>query len=325
MSVIRLAGFSGENRALHPKLLNETVGVVLHALLLLALAVFGLVYWCCSGPSHSPSKTFHSSLKRFSSNPVFFGALNGRSAIWHEVEVFLDWFGERIFRRRSSFKPLGESLNVKTCPRSPLGQCFGFTKGVNALIPASVLQLSLHGGPSAIFWRVVAVVVDSVKRVTIRPLSHVGNKVFKTARSAPLITHRDSAPAIVFESIVFWAFTAVPHLRPNRVEGVPVATLGVPVFCDGSDVALPIKAPTGLSVQTPQGTRIHTTCVSAIAYAFPHDRPVALSSIRRNDQKPAESLPSYIDESTHLKSSVVGVHIMTQNHGAAINSTEING
>lgn len=66
--------------------------------------------------------------------------------------------------------------------------------------------------PSAIFWRVVAVVVYAIKRHSIRPWPHVGKKVLKLG---PAIADRYTSAAIVLKLFAFWIVAALAHGYPR--------------------------------------------------------------------------------------------------------------
>lgn len=98
-------------------------------------------------------------------------------------------------------------------------------KSVDAA-PPPVPRLLFGGRPSAITRLVVAVVVDSLDRVPVRPRPHVAQERRKVV--SPLVAHADAAPAVVGVAgrcgIVATLFRVLP--RPIfRASGLSVCSL----------------------------------------------------------------------------------------------------
>jgi hypothetical protein len=81
----------------------------------------------------------------------------------------------------------------------------------------STVQLLLRASrPFTIFWKVAKIVVYSVKRVTFRPFSHVGNEVFKTfsATNRPALTNGYAPASVARELFKVWLFASNNHSMP---------------------------------------------------------------------------------------------------------------
>lgn len=93
---------------------------------------------------------------------------------------------------------------------------------------AAIFVLLRCRRPSAIFGRVVSVVVDAIDRCSWRFFAHVGEKVFKFV---PALADFDAAAAVVFV-IFFPVFvaTAGSHVHPGAKGCGPLTAGGVPVL-----------------------------------------------------------------------------------------------
>ena|SRR5215467_15713105 len=89
-----------------------------------------------------------------------------------------------------------------------------FSPSPNLPFAAFVLLLFEVGGPTAIAWFVVAVIVDALKRVVVWSWSHVGVKVFELL---PALADFDAASTIVFVAWVVGVLAALPHAAPGFV------------------------------------------------------------------------------------------------------------
>lgn len=97
---------------------------------------------------------------------------------------------------------------------------------------ALVSRLLSRCGPPAIFWRVVAVYVDSIKRVRWRALPHVLIKVLKTT---PAVANANTPSAVVTEAACSRIRATLDHANPRlvcwrAVQAVPRVHLFRPLF-----------------------------------------------------------------------------------------------
>lgn len=80
---------------------------------------------------------------------------------------------------------------------------------------ASIHDLLVRRGPSAVFWAVVAIVINAVNRVLPAGLlSHVGKKIIE---ALPPFTHGYTPAAVCRVFPVFYVFAPRPHLVPYVV------------------------------------------------------------------------------------------------------------
>ena len=81
---------------------------------------------------------------------------------------------------------------------------------------SSVPSLFSRRGPSTISGRVIAIVVDAVKRVLLgRTCAHVG--VERRETSAPSFADANPSSSVVSEPLAVWVFAPVNHVRPREV------------------------------------------------------------------------------------------------------------
>jgi hypothetical protein len=79
-------------------------------------------------------------------------------------------------------------------------------------VPAVPLLL-FPSGPAAVFWRIITVIVDTIKGGSFRAFSHVFNEIVK--RIFPPVADFYSAPAVVFKSFCFWIVAPAKHGLPK--------------------------------------------------------------------------------------------------------------
>src|SRR5215470_12553909 len=90
--------------------------------------------------------------------------------------------------------------------------------GVNHNIVSSVTSLFLCCRPSAIFRRVVGIVVDAFKHQTLAPRrQHIGLKVANA--TAPLWAHAYTSPAVSRVILIGRAIAAAQHRSPHLIQG----------------------------------------------------------------------------------------------------------
>ena len=89
--------------------------------------------------------------------------------------------------------------------------------GLAAASWATIGDLFLLGRPSAIFWRVITVIVDAVERALRWPLTHVGKEI---AVIRPAFANCDVSSSVVLELPCVAVAAAVPHMNPRGVRPV---------------------------------------------------------------------------------------------------------
>ena len=79
----------------------------------------------------------------------------------------------------------------------------------------SIFALLFASGPAAVFWAIVAIVVDAVDGQTFRFRPHVGVEVFK--RFKPSGAYLNAAPTPVFIVSIIRVIAAFVHVAPSVV------------------------------------------------------------------------------------------------------------
>ena len=271
MSMIRFAGFRGENRALQAMLLPDTVGVSLRHL----------------SPSTSRRLLGYSSL---SIPPSLYSVLN-------RIELNAIFF-------------------------NPIYQRLCFTKGSYKPVCSRISMLLRGACPPAIFWGVVPVVVDSVKRIAIWFIAHIGNKVSKPINPIPTLTDANPPAAVVCELTESRVVATMSHLRPCRVKGVMFSPFNKSISCYGPDVVLSSKASARGGMAASQCMRVHKRLPPAFAEAFPLYGPIALNSRFAAHGESAKYLSGEVYKRAHfyeLLNKVASI-VLCKNQEVAINS-----
>lgn len=81
-----------------------------------------------------------------------------------------------------------------------------------ATVPAVSLLL-FPGGPAAILWRIITVIVDTIKGGSFWAFSHIFHEIMK--RIFPPVADFYSAPTVVFKSFCFWIVAPAKHGLPK--------------------------------------------------------------------------------------------------------------
>lgn len=122
-----------------------------------------------------------------------------------------------------------------------------------------IVELFGKGSPTAIPWLVIAVVVDSIKRLVFRGFLHIFQKIFVFAPSG---TDRNSTSTIPVEPFIVGVEAPGTHCIPHSIGlgGFPVSGMAM----------LKIQAPTRLSwALCGQPSGLYSSFLSAITGAFP--------------------------------------------------------
>lgn len=107
---------------------------------------------------------------------------------------------------------------------SPFRQSFGFTTECQVVVRAFISGLLFWRGPSAILWRVIAIVVDPINRVLLgwlRP--HVLQK--RLERVAPASAYGDASSAITRIRLTRDLITTFKDTKPRFVLRRPGASM----------------------------------------------------------------------------------------------------
>jgi hypothetical protein len=140
----------------------------------------------------------------------------------HAVPVIYSWLSKR--RRDGTLGvPASTEASVdRACavpsPPSPFMQVRGLAESGEHHVAALVGPLLSHRRPSAILWRVWAVVVNSVDGVLgRRARPHVLKERLKAV--SPAVADDNAAPAVVREGLVARGVASLAHTTPCRVFG----------------------------------------------------------------------------------------------------------
>ncbi len=169
----------------------------------------------------------------------------------------------------------------------------------------SIVHLLLTSCPSAITWRVVAIVVDTVKAGSRRTRSHIFVKCHEVA--APRLFHPDTSSAIASICLVLCVvapiFSTAPRTILHRREIGTEVPATVPVF----------MSPRRSCILTQQATATLNGCVSQVAapdYCFfsaltqtdPHRGSKPAVTFRPSDNsQTVDNLPDHVNRSHILK------------------------
>ena len=152
----------------------------------------------------------------------------------------------------------------------------------------SVLSLFFHGSPTAIGRRVVAIIIDSLKRMSRRgALSHVGQETRE--RFSPCQADPDAATAISCVIRPIRVLAARDHVFPDAIFG----QVAQAVRPRGFAARVVIETTTALRVSGSESARGNFIRTTAIASAAPIRLGVSLVSFVDYDQS-TESLAGQI-------------------------------
>lgn len=123
---------------------------------------------------------------------------------------------KHFFNRQSFAISQKKCIDVDAKPLRPLhcGQRHSVMRDAN--INESVVSLFLAGRPSAIFWAIRAIIIDTVKRISQRPIANVSQKVFE---NVPPLTYINAAPSITRERSVFGVVASLFDCLPQNING----------------------------------------------------------------------------------------------------------
>jgi hypothetical protein len=140
----------------------------------------------------------------------------------------------------------------------------------NRPIPRLIPGLLGNGGPSAIFWRVITVVINTVEGLAFRFMSHVGEERLKIL---PRLAYGYASSAISVIAAVGRLRAASQHVAPNRICGSVWSTdkrsSRVPMCDIGIAAPLATRTPTALRFSADERRPEDTFSVPALASANP--------------------------------------------------------
>ena len=147
-------------------------------------------------------------------------------------------------------------------------------------------------GPATVIWRVVAVVVDTVKAMVGRgTASHVNKEIFKAL--CPAIAYRDAATLVTMPSGVRRFLATSPHLNPRPELRGPYSASRVAVRERGLAGALALKATAAQRASVPEGFSQSDNAAPAVTPTGPGD-PTVLVRPAIVDREPAYPGPGHV-------------------------------
>lgn len=181
---------------------------------------------------------------------------------------------------------------------SPFNEGFRYAVMCYSYSCSFVVCLLSCCGPSAVVGRVVAIGVDTVKRVFTRwSFAHVSNKVFKRE---PTLTNRNSSATVIFKPCI--TGVATPRAYPSP-RGVSAGVHFAMAFFDRCS-AFFLIASTRTGVAAGKARLTYFCVKTTIANTVPHSAGLAEIAVRffsgkGNSSKSAEFLTSQVDDFTH--------------------------
>ena len=118
----------------------------------------------------------------------------------------------------------------------PLRNSMGLAVNSNPSVRSPVVGLLGAGGPCAIFFAIVAVIVFALKRVTFWPWANIGCKFGKGLK--PLLAYRDASPSVIVKAFIRGVSASGNHSLPSAPKtGHPAAAERV-VFALTGQIAI---------------------------------------------------------------------------------------
>jgi len=138
---------------------------------------------------------------------------------------------------------LVEGVSMDAQLLCPLRNGQGLPGELNESVRARVIGLLLSSSPSAIFFGIAQIVIDSVERHPFRSIPHIRNKLLKAL--LPWFTNSNTSPAVVLKKLVARVVASVLNILPNRIKGgfaFPVGRVGLVKILSPRATALAMQA-----------------------------------------------------------------------------------
>lgn len=143
-------------------------------------------------------------------------------------------------------------------------------------IRATVRGLLKRCGPSAVLWRVIAVVVDAIKREAVWPLAHVRQEGAEVVQ--PAFAHPNAAPAVGVPAFRFRIRAALLRRFPDRV----FRQIDLPV----ARHTFKPEAAAASCIASLERVNADDGCFPAIAFAQPSSVPPCMTVEGDSDKTP---------------------------------------
>lgn len=172
---------------------------------------------------------------------------------------------------------------------------------------AAVVGLFSPCGPAAIGGRVIAIVVDAVKRMTSRRLrTNIGQEGWE--RRAPVFAHTNTAPTVIRPVFGVGIFAAVDDVTPRDVFAAVRKSMRSVARNDGLSLQTTATAMVACSQVSATGHDVR----AALATALPH-RCGASGASAMHNKKTTKAPSGQINERWHMailaRNSSIVTHI----------------
>jgi len=205
------------------------------------------------------------------------------------------WFFQRFAQwQLLHVQPSTKTAFSQSVHLRPFRDCSrGFVQGQD-MARSPVIGLLLSSGPTTVFWRVRAIVVDAIKRVSAswaRP--HVGQERLKTV--APTRDHNYSTATVALVSLSGWSMASTLCCVPRFIGWCTSHSMRK-VCCSN---AFTSKTPTALRLAITKFRSVIDACAAALAPAIPSQAQSLVSGTRDNGQA-VKCLTRDVDKSAHV-------------------------
>lgn len=141
-------------------------------------------------------------------------SIQGNFAKFHSPS----WLRKHSFYGPIPAHSMKQGVVAYTSRVGPLREGFGFPVKGNVSIFASIVCLLFLREPSAIFWGVRAIVINSIKAVLRGgAFSHIGNKILKGI--LPSVANVNTSAAIMGIAFIVGIVAPLPHASPYMIFG----------------------------------------------------------------------------------------------------------
>jgi len=123
--------------------------------------------------------------------------------------------GKRALNGPSALQTFINYVRFQSDFSSPLAQSKFLIAIRQKVVSSRITRLLFTGSPSAIIWRIIAVIVNAINRGPIRPWPHVSNK--RREADSPSVAHLYPSTAVVFPVLFGLVSTSRDDPAPNAI------------------------------------------------------------------------------------------------------------
>jgi hypothetical protein len=196
---------------------------------------------------------------------------------------------ENITYGTSTFYPTVDSSFVNAHLSSPrcYGHCASKMSYVDVLSGIGLL-LSI-ARPTAVFFAVRSIVVDSIKRLSGWPITHIGNKIANARDPGPRCGNRNPSTTVICPLRMRGIKASRNHAMPRTVKRMPGKAMSIE--------ALSFDAPAGFGVLVLKFVAGHKSDGAAVTYALKYDITAGSLCGRRQNGQTRKSLSAQVYKS----------------------------